>query len=84
MQRTGFYRQILGIASPRTIISVDADMVDKRLVIRAEAGRMTKWFHFETKLPAALHKWVERSWRHLDTRQFEAVITGQCAEREAS
>lgn len=75
MQSTEFYSQILGIASPWTIISVDLDMDAKRVDIRAEVDRKTKWFHPDTKLPASLHKWTERSWRHLDTCQFETVIT---------
>jgi len=74
MQSTEFYRQILGIASPWTIVSVKLDMEAKRVVIRTEVDRKTKWFHPDTKLPAALHKWAERSWRHLDTCQFETVI----------
>jgi len=31
--------------------------------------------HPETKLAASLHKWTERTWRHLDTCQFETLIT---------
>jgi len=75
MQSTEFYRQILGIASPWKIVSVDLDMGAKRVHIRAEVIRTTKWGHPETKLAASLHKWTERTWRHLDTCQFETFIT---------
>ena len=56
MQSTEFYRQILGIASPWKIVSVDLDMRAKRVHIRAEVIRTTKWGHPETKLAASLHK----------------------------
>jgi len=36
--------------------------------------RTTEWAHLETKQAASLHKWTERTWRHLDTCQFETVI----------
>ena len=75
MQSTSFYTQILGIASPWKVVSVDLDMGAKRVVIRVEVDRKTKWGHPETNLAASLHKWTERTWRHLDTCQFETVIT---------
>ena len=74
MQSTEFYRQILGIEAPWKIVSVDLDMEAKRVVIRAEVDRTTKWYHPDTRLPASLHKWAERTWRHLDTCQFETLI----------
>ena len=49
-------------------------MEAKQVVIRAEVDRATKWAHPETKQAAALHKWTESTWRHLDTCQFETVI----------
>ncbi|CAN5819682.1 ISL3 family transposase [soil metagenome] len=75
MQSTDFYRQILGIEAPWKIVSVELNMEAKRVVIRAEVERKTKWGHPQTKCPASLHKWTERSWRHLDTCQFETFIT---------
>ena len=75
MQSTNFYSQILGISSPWKIVSVDLDMEGKRVVIRAEVDRKIKWGNPETQLSASLHKWTERSWRHLDTCQFETLIT---------
>jgi len=74
MQSTNFYQQILGISSPWKVVNVDLDMDAKRVVVRAEVDRKTKWYHPDTKLPASLHKWAERTWRHLDTCQFETLI----------
>ena len=74
MESTNFYSQILGISSPWKIVSVKLDMEAKRVEIRAEVDRKTKWAHPETKLAASLHKWTERTWRHLDTCQFETRI----------
>jgi len=75
MDSTSFYSQILGITSPWKIVNVELDMEAKRVVIRAEVNPKTKWGHPETKLAASLHKWTERTWRHLDTCQFETLIT---------
>jgi len=75
MQSTEFYRQILGIANPWKIVSVDLAMEAKRVVIRADVNGATKWGHPETNLAASLHKWMERTWRHLDTCQCETLIT---------
>jgi transposase len=75
MDSTSFYSQILGITSPWKIVNVELDMKAKRVVIRVEVDRKIKWGHPETKLAASLHKWTERTWRHLDTCQFETLIT---------
>jgi len=75
MESTSFYSQILGITSPWKIVSVDLEMKAKRVVIRVEVDRKIKWGHPETQLSASLHKWTERTWRHLDTCQFETLIT---------
>jgi hypothetical protein len=74
MQSTDFYQQILGISIPWKIVKVDLDMEAKRVVIRAKADWETKWYHPDPQLPASLHKWTERTWRHLDTGQFESLI----------
>ena len=74
VKSTDFYRQILGISSPWKIVNVELDMEAKRVVIRVEVDRTTKWGHPDTKQAASLHKWAERTWRHLDTCQFETVI----------
>ena len=71
---TDFYRQILGISAPWKIVNVELNMEAKRVVITAEVNRAIKWAHPETKQAASLHKWTERTWRHLDTCQFKAVI----------
>ena len=74
VKSTDFYRQILGISTPWKIVNVELDMEAKRVVITAEVDRATQWAHPETKQAASLHKWTERTWRHLDTCQFETVI----------
>jgi len=71
---TEFYQQILGLDAPWKVAGVELDMEGRRVVLRVEVDRATKWAHPETKLAASLHKWTERRWRHLDTCQFETVI----------
>jgi hypothetical protein len=68
---------LLGISSSWKIVKVELDMEAKRVVIRAEVDRKTMWCHPDTQLPAALHKWTERSWRHLDTCLFETLISAE-------
>ena len=69
-----FYQQILGLESPWKVMKVDLDMKAKRVVIRVEVEPGTKWGNPETKAAAHVHKWTERTWRHLDTCQFETLI----------
>ena len=68
-----FYRQILGISVLWKIVNVELDMEGKRDVITAEVDRATKWAPPETKQTASLHKWTERTWRHLDSSQFDTA-----------
>ena len=72
VKSTDFYRQILGIPAPWKIVNVELDMEAKRVVITAEVDRATQWAHPETKQAASLRKWTERTWRQLDTCQFES------------
>ena len=72
-----FYQRILGLESPWKVMKVDLDMDAKRVVIRVEVEPGTKWGNAETKAAAHVHKWAERTWRHLDTCQFETLIVAQ-------
>lgn len=74
MDSTAFYHNILGLSEPWSVRKVDLEMEAKRVMVRVEVDRRTKWFHPETKESATLHKWTERRWRHLDTCQFETII----------
>jgi hypothetical protein len=56
MRSTEFHRQILGLEAPWSVSKVDLDMAAKRVVVRVEIDRNTKWFHPETREPATLHK----------------------------
>jgi transposase len=72
-----FYQRILGLEAPWKVMKVDLDMDAKRVVIRVEVEPGTKWGNAETKAAAHVHKWAERTWRHLDTCQFETMIVAQ-------
>jgi len=72
-----FYQQILGLGSPWKVVKVDLDMEAKRVVIRVEIKEGTRWGDPETKGAAHVHKWTERTWRHLDTCQFETLIVAK-------
>ena len=47
MESTAFYRKILGLKEPWSVSKVDLDMEAKRVMIRVEVDRRTKWFHPE-------------------------------------
>ena len=68
------YRQLLGLDDAWIVTSVNLDLVGKRVVIRLE--------HVGTKLVcpecskgcSMKDHAPERSWRHLDTMQFETIL----------
>lgn len=74
MRSTDFYSQILGLKHPWKVADVELDMKANRVVVRVEAETGVKWGDPGAGEAATLHKWVERTWRHLDTCQFETVI----------
>lgn len=77
MKDVDFYQQVLGLESPWKVSEVDLNMEDKRVTVRVVIKEGTKWGEGATGLPAHVHKWTERTWRHLDTCQFETLITAR-------
>ena len=72
-----FYQQVLGLESPWKVSEVELNMEAKRVTIRVVVKEGTKWGEGATGLAAHVHKWRERTWRHLDTCQFETLITAR-------
>ena len=69
-----FYAQSLDLASPWKVVEVTIDGESKQVRIRVECARGEVWGDPETNERAEIKDWEERTWRHLDTCQFETII----------
>ena len=75
MKDTELYAQILGIVKPWMVQEVKLDVGGKKVEVRLACGE-TWWGNEEgERLP--IHDHVERTWRHLDTMQFETVLVAR-------
>ena len=75
MKDTDLYRQILGIESPWEVSSVALDAKALRIdVVLVHKGGQ-RWSCPECQETCGLHDHAdERSWRHLDSCQFQTII----------
>jgi transposase len=69
-----FYAQSLALTSPWKVVEVTIDGESKQVRIRVECNRGEVWGDPETNERAEIKDWEERTWRHLDTCQFETII----------
>ena len=83
MNEREFYRIILGLEEPWEVQGVKVDAGGLKVEVRVGYRAGTLWACPESRerLPVPLgpelaegHDHVERSWRHLDTCQFETVL----------
>lgn len=65
---------MLGVSAPWKVTSVTLDIPAKQLIVNIELEPGIKWIHPETKQPANIHKWTERTWRDLDSVSFATII----------
>jgi transposase len=72
-----FYQQVLGLQSPWKVEQVELDMAAQRVVAHVGLEPGTKWGDPVTQGPAHVHQWRQRTWRHLNTCQFETVISAR-------
>lgn len=68
------YDTILGIAAPWDVARVELDDRAKAVHVWLEERRGTLWACPECQTASPLYDHVERSWRHLDTCQYEARL----------
>jgi len=78
-----FYQQVLGLQSPWKVEQVELDMVAQRVVVHVGVEPGTKWGDPVTRGAAHVHQWRQRTWRHLDTCQFETLISARVPCRRA-
>jgi transposase len=74
MNEREFYRVILGLEEPWEVKEVQVDAGQQKVEVRVGAREGTLWACPESRGRLPVHDHVERSWRHLDTCQFETVL----------
>ena len=75
MKDTQLYEQLLGLSKPWSVDRVDLELEQSRITVHVQCDQGVVWGDPETGQDRAhIHGWVERSWRHLDTCQFETRI----------
>ena len=69
-----FYAQSLGLAAPWRVAGVVIDGERKEVRIRVECAPGEAWADPDTGERAEIKDWQERTWRHLDTCEYQTVI----------
>ena len=72
-----FYAQSLDLKAPWKVVEVTIDGEARQVRLRVECARGEVWGDPETDERAEIKDWEERTWRHLDTCQFETIITAR-------
>jgi transposase len=72
-----FYGQSLGIQTPWKVTDVSIDSEARQVRVLVECARGVPWVDPESGERAEIKDWQEREWRHLDTCEFETVITAR-------
>lgn len=75
MKDTALYEHLLGIQTPWQVQSVDMAIEAQRITVRVALKEGQVWADPTcARARAHIHGWSERTWRHLDTCQFETII----------
>ena len=72
-----FYTQSLGLKAPWRVTGVVIDGERKEVRIRVECKAGEAWADPETGERAEIKDWQERTWRHLDTCEYQTVISAR-------
>lgn len=75
MQDKDFFSKMLGLTPPWHVKEVELEMETQRVTIVVEARSDAEWEEAGQRL--TIHGYEERRWRHLDTMQFETIITAR-------
>src|ERR1700748_2727958 len=73
MNETELFSSALGVKPPWKVVDVKIDLGAQRVDIDLECEQSV-WADSETRARLHVHGYEERSWRHLDTMQFETMI----------
>ena len=75
MHDTELYRHLLGLESPWSVARVEVGVKEQKVSVWAEHAENARWACPECKTELALYDHVEeRSWRHLDSCQFQTLL----------
>ena len=77
MKDGDFYQQVLGLQTPWLVEQVELNMAAERVVVHVGVKPGTRWGDPVTRGAAHVHQWRQRTWRHLDTCQFETVTSAR-------
>jgi transposase len=69
------YAHSLGMTTPWTVNDVVFDGEHKMVTVFMERASSVAWADPETGERAGIKDWQERTWRHLDTCQFQTIVT---------
>jgi transposase len=72
-----FYGQSIGVKAPWKVSSVEIKGELKEVHILVECPEGIAWVDPETKQRAEIKDWQQRVWRHLDTCEYETIITAR-------
>jgi transposase len=72
-----FYGQSLELKAPWKVSDVVIDGEARQVRIRVECAAGEVWGDPETNERAEIKDWEERTWRHLDTCQYETIISAR-------
>ena len=73
----GFYGQSIGVKAPWKVASVSILGELRQVHIRVECPHGIAWVDLETGERAQIKGWEERVWRHMDTCEYETVVTAE-------
>ena len=75
MKDTELYRHLLGLAAPWSVAKVELDLERQRVDVWAEHASRVRWTCPECTRELGIYDHSEeRSWRHLDSCQFETYL----------
>ena len=70
------FSQAIGVQPPWEVKEVRMDLAAQRVEVEVECAP-TVWADPESQHRVHLHGYERRSWRHLDTMQFETIIVAK-------
>lgn len=70
------FTQAIGVQPPWEVKEVRMDVAAQRVEVEVECAQ-TVWADPATKERLHVHGYEERRWRHLDTMQFETIISAR-------
>jgi len=68
------YETLLGLGAPWVVVDVAVDLKENQVTVRVAAAEGTRFACAECGAEVTQHDTRSRSWRHLDTMQFNTIL----------